>query len=121
MWPAWRVALFLVLSLVPWLVLAQGSQTLWTSFVPLAVRSPYLSAWMNTSNIPFNTTNPSDQAIIRPPSVWPVFYRDSNVRSEDASLAYRLMDITRSWAGRALSGLTMRPSSGWGMLHTPEP
>ena len=92
MWPKRRIVLFYLLTLAPWLVLAQGSQTLWTSFVPLAVRSPYLSAWMNTSNIPFNTANPSDQAIARAPTTWPVFYRNSNVRLKDINtlLFYQL-------------------------------
>ncbi|KAI0341899.1 hypothetical protein BDW22DRAFT_1484797 [Trametopsis cervina] len=81
MWlEAHRVAL-LFLSLLHVLVLGQleGSATLWTSFVPLAVRSPYLSAWMDTSNVPLNTANPSDPGTARAPSIWPVFYQNNAI------------------------------------------
>ncbi len=50
---------------------AQGHSTLWTSWVPLAVRSPYLSCWMNTTNIPFNPT------AARTPTDWPLFWNDA--------------------------------------------
>lgn len=79
MWHERRLLLLLGLAWVQALVLAQGSSSLFTSYVPIAVRSPYLSAWMNTTNIPFNISNPSDPGITRTPSTWPVFYQDANV------------------------------------------
>ncbi|GJE94471.1 hypothetical protein PsYK624_106410 [Phanerochaete sordida] len=47
---------------------AQLSDSLWTSWVPLAVRSPYLSGWMNTTNIPYTPT------VKRAPEFWPQFW-----------------------------------------------
>lgn len=40
--------------------------TLWTSYIPLAVRSPYFSSWMNTTNLPLSAK--------RAPEIWPLFY-----------------------------------------------
>ncbi|KAI0088041.1 hypothetical protein BDY19DRAFT_1057674 [Irpex rosettiformis] len=78
MWHEGRLVIFFVLTWVQAIVLAQGSSSLFTSYVPLAVRSPYLSAWLNTTNIPFNTTNPFDPNIERAPSRWPLFYGNAN-------------------------------------------
>ncbi|KAJ3539023.1 hypothetical protein NM688_g6428 [Phlebia brevispora] len=62
-----------VLLLTQWsgTVHAQGDSSLWTSWVPIAVRSPYLSAWMNTTDVPYNTTNVD--GVARAPTVWPNF------------------------------------------------
>lgn len=85
------------LSLLHVFVLGQleGSATLWTSFVPLAVRSPYLSAWMDTSNVPLNTANPSDPGTARAPSIWPVFYQNNAVSPGfPRSHIFGLMDVS---------------------------
>ena len=52
-------------------VRAQGDASLWPSWVPLAVRSPYLSAWMNTTNVAFNASNVD--GVHRPPTLFPQF------------------------------------------------
>ena len=49
---------------------AQLSDALWTSWVPLAVRSPYLSSWMNTTDISFGP------GIQRAPEIWPLFWNN---------------------------------------------
>jgi hypothetical protein len=46
---------------------ATSAQTFWPAVVSLAVRSPYLNAWMDVRN---GTT---------PPNEWPVLWDDSNV------------------------------------------
>ncbi|KAJ3525254.1 hypothetical protein NM688_g8429 [Phlebia brevispora] len=56
---------------------AQGDASLWTSWVPLAVRSPYLSCWMDTTNVPFNSSNVD--GIARAPSVWPGFLQTGGI------------------------------------------
>lgn len=61
-----------LLSSLTLVVQTQLSDTLWTSWVPLAVRSPYLSSWMNTTNIPFGP------GVDRAPEIGPVFW--NNVR-----------------------------------------
>ena len=48
-----------------------GDGSLWTSWIPLAVRSPYLSTWMNTTNVPLNVTNVTQSD--RAPGIWAQF------------------------------------------------
>lgn len=52
-------------------VRAQGDYSLWPSWIPLAVRSPYFSSWMDTTNVPFNASNVD--GVLRAPMVWPQF------------------------------------------------
>ncbi|KAI0341142.1 hypothetical protein BDW22DRAFT_330198 [Trametopsis cervina] len=75
----WPQTAVLFLSLLRVLVLGQlkGSPALWTSFVPISVRSPYLNAWMNTTNIPLNNTDPSDPTLVRAPATWPMHYSNA--------------------------------------------
>ena len=79
MWHEGNLAIFLVLAWVQVVALAQGSSSLFTSYVPLAVRSPYLGAWLNTTDIPFNVTDPFDHGIERAPSRWPLFFNNVSV------------------------------------------
>lgn len=51
------------------IVSAQGDNSLWTSWIPIAVRSPYLSIWMNATHVPLNTSNVN--GVLRAPTVWP--------------------------------------------------
>ena len=51
---------------------AQPNPTLWPSWLPLAVRSPYLNAWLNSSNKPLVTSGGIQN--IRAPEVWPSFW-----------------------------------------------
>ncbi|KAJ3557496.1 hypothetical protein NM688_g1439 [Phlebia brevispora] len=62
-----------VLLLMQWsgTIHAQGDVSLWTSWVPVAVRSPYLAYWMNTTDVPYNATNVD--GVLRAPSIWPLF------------------------------------------------
>ncbi|EKM54251.1 uncharacterized protein PHACADRAFT_146023 [Phanerochaete carnosa HHB-10118-sp] len=85
-----------VISILASLVLvaqAQLSDTLWTSWVPLAVRSPYLSAWMDTTNIPFGP------GVKRAPEIWPLFWNSAilgwagHIRIDN--------NITYKWQGDA--------------------
>jgi hypothetical protein len=58
-----------ILAVVGRIVLSQSTsaQTFWPAMVPLAVRSPYLNAWMDVRN---GST---------PQNAWPVFWDDSSV------------------------------------------
>lgn len=69
-------------------VRAQGDPTLWTSWVPLAVRSPYLSTWMATTNVPFNASNVD--GVARAPTNWPQFLQSgvSNLLETAADVAH---------------------------------
>ncbi|KAJ3555355.1 hypothetical protein NM688_g2626 [Phlebia brevispora] len=68
-----------VLLLMQWsgTIHAQGDVSLWSSWVPVAVRSPYLAYWMNTTDVPYNATNVD--GIVRAPTVWPLFMQGQNV------------------------------------------
>lgn len=50
---------------------AQSDTSLWTSWIPLAVRTPYLSAWQRTVDAPFNASNVD--GVLRAPTIWPQF------------------------------------------------
>ena len=63
----WYIALPFLLSLAM-VAQAQLSDTLWTSWVPLAVHSPYLSSWMNATDVLFGS------GVGRAPEIWPVFW-----------------------------------------------
>lgn len=95
--PGAHLLWFLLLPFLHLFVAGQGSATLWTSYVPLAVRSPYLSAWMDTTDIPFDPT------IARAPSIWPVFY--DKVRATCRRVLLRSAQLTLvqaqilGWAG----------------------
>ena len=67
----WSLLLLVILVLSPSPALGQLNPTLWTSFVPLAVRSPYLSAWMNTTDVSLS--------LPRAPELWPSFWPTSDV------------------------------------------
>ncbi|EKM54240.1 uncharacterized protein PHACADRAFT_54337, partial [Phanerochaete carnosa HHB-10118-sp] len=85
--------LIFVLSILTLVAQAQLSDTLWTSWVPLAVRSPYLSSWMNTTNLRVGSGAPLA------PRIWPVFWNNAilgwagHIRVDN--------DITYIWLGDA--------------------
>lgn len=78
---------------------AQGDSTLWTSWVPLAVRSPYLSCWMDTTNTPFNASDVNGPS--RPPSIWPLFMegqvRIHDVKVNDQKINWHI-DLWMGWS-----------------------
>ena len=49
----------------------QVGSSLWSAWAPLAVRSPYLNAWLNTANVPLNLSN--IDGVSRVPTIWPQF------------------------------------------------
>lgn len=67
----WISCLLLLLFVLPSPVHGQLNPTLWTSYVPLAVRSPYFSAWMNTTNVVLGDK--------RAPEIWPLFWTSTSV------------------------------------------
>ncbi len=76
---------------------AQNDPSFWTSWVPLAVRSPYLSTWMNTTNIPFNASNVD--GVLRAPTIWPQFLQGQvcNLRRMSCCRANYIQST--GWAG----------------------
>ena len=60
--------LFLWFNTAVW---AQGDTSLWAPWVPLSVRSPYLSTWMDTTNVFLGFSDPND--VQRAPTIWPRF------------------------------------------------
>ncbi|GJE95222.1 DUF5127 domain-containing protein [Phanerochaete sordida] len=81
------------------IVEAQLSNTLWTSWPPLAVRSPYLSAWLNMID-----SSPDPNTIHR----WPTFFSNSsgflglggNIRVDNKP------DPVYSWSGAGAPNAT---------------
>ena len=49
---------------------AQSNLTLWGSRIPLAIRSPYLNAFLPDSNVPFDASNVD--GTVRAPTQWPL-------------------------------------------------
>lgn len=96
------VTLFLAVS-VFWLCFntsaqAQSNTSLWTSWIPLAVRSPYLSTWMDTTNVPFNISDVDD--VDRAPTVWPQFLQSQVFTSQwTATLLAQVLLQIIGWAG----------------------
>lgn len=79
---------------------AQLNPTLWTSQVPMAVRSPYFNSWMKTSNAPL--LNAAGTLSVRAPEVWPGFW--NNVRGDMTAVIITVFDLTLmqailGWAG----------------------
>ena len=50
-------------------IFAQEDTSIWTSRIPLAMRSPYLETFMNGSNVPFNLSDVYG-TVQRAPNIW---------------------------------------------------